>query len=163
MISAPDNTSNDAYFEIKKIAGTVSEYCTAYEKSAPLKAEGLSGNYRCLAEFNGTVLAAKYNNEYGFEFVTWNRTFDGKAVCQGKYFEDYAAAKENFATRSGLIDKDRLFGTEELEQLRKCVKFTVRHNGDLKFDDCEFLEKLNEKISENIPEQQPSDELEMLM
>lgn len=104
MISAPDGTSGDAYFEIKKIAGTVSEYCTAYEKAAPLKAEDLSGNYRCLSEFNGTVLAAKYNNEYGFEFVTWDRTFDGKAVCQGKYFEDYAAAKENFATRSGLID-----------------------------------------------------------
>ena len=163
MISAPDNTSNDAYFEIKKIAGTVSEYCTAYEKSAPLTADGLSEKYRCLAEFNQTVLAAKYNNEYGFEFVTWDRTFDGKAVCQGKYFEDYAAAKENFATRSGLIDKDRLFGTEELEWLGKCVKFTVRHNGDLKFDDCEFLEKLNEKISENIPEQQQSDEPEMSM
>ena len=163
MISAPDNTSNDAYFEIKKIAGTVSEYCTAYEKSAPLTADGLSKKYRCLAEFNQTVLAAKYNDEYGFEFVTWNRTFDGKAVCQGKYFEDYAAAKENFATRSGLIDKDRLFGTEELEWLGKCVKFTVRHNGDLKFDDCEFLEKLNEKISENIPENSQNIELEISM
>lgn len=156
MISAPDNTSDDAYFEIKKIAGTVSEYCAAYEKAAPLKAEGLSGNYRCLAEFNGTVLAAKYNAEYGFEFVTWDRTFDGKAVCQGKYFEDYAAAKENFATRSGLIDKDKLFTTEELERIGKCVDFTMRHNGDLNFDDCECLKKLNEKISESLPEQQQS-------
>ncbi len=163
MISAPDNTSNDAYFEIKKIVGAVSEYCSAYEKAAPLKAEGLSGNYRCLSEFNGTVLAAKYNNEYGFEFVTWDRTINGKAVCQGKYFEDYAAAKENFATRSGLVDKDKLFSTEELEQLRKCVNFTVRHNDDLKFDDCEFLEKLNEKISENLPESSQNIELEMSM
>ena len=161
MISAPDNTSNDAYFEIKKIVGAVSEYCSAYEKAAPLKAEGLSGNYRCLSEFNCTVLAAKYNNEYGFEFVTWDRTINGKAVCQGKYFEDYAAAKENFATRSGLVDKDKLFSTEELEQLRKCVNFTVRHNDDLKFDDCEFLEKLNEKISENLPESSQNIELEM--
>ncbi len=162
MISAPDGTSGDAYLEIKKIAGTVSEYCSTYEKAAPLKAEGLSGNYRCLSEFNGTVLAAKHT-EYGFEFVTWDRIYDGKAVCQGKYFEDYDAAKENFAVRSGLVDKDKIFSTEELEQLDKCVKFTVRHNDDLKFDDCEFLEKLNEKISENISEQTQSDEPEMSM
>ncbi len=154
MISAPDGTSGDAYFEIKKIAGTVSEYCSAYEKSAPLMVDGLSGKYRCLAEFNGTVLAAKYNEEYGFEFVTWDRTYDGKAICQGKYFENYAAAKENFATRSGLIDKDKLFCTEELEQLGKCVNFTMRHNGDLNFDDCERLKNLNAKISEGLPEQQ---------
>ncbi len=162
MISAPDGTSGNAYFEIKKIAGTVSEYCSAYEKSAPLKAEGLTENYRCLSEFNGTVLAAK-NTEYGFEFVTWNKTYDGKAVCQGKYFEDYAAAKENFATRSGLIDKDKLFSMEELERIGKCVDFTMRHNGDLNFDDCECLKKLNEKISESLPEQQQSAAPEMSM
>ncbi len=147
MISTPDGTSGDAYFEIKKIAGTVSEYCSAYEKTAPLKAEGLSGNYRCLSEFNGTVLAAKYT-EYGFEFVTWDRTYDGKAVCQGNYHNNYMAAKEDFAVRSGLVDKDKLFSTEELEQIGKCVDFTMRHNGDLNFDDCECLKKLNEKISE---------------
>ena len=162
MISAPDGTSGDAYFEIKKIAETVSEYCSAYEKAAPLKAEGLSGNYRCLAEFNGTVLATKHT-EYGFEFVTWDRTYDGKAVCQGNYFEDYAAAKENFATRSGLVDKDKLFTTEELERIGKCVDFTMRHNGDLNFDDCECLKKLNEKISESLPEQPQSEAPKMSM
>ncbi len=153
MISAHDGTSGDAYFEIKKIVGTVSEYCSAYEKAAPLKAEGLSENYRCLSVFNGTVLAAKHT-EYGFEFVTWDRTYDGKAVCQGNYFEDYAAAKENFATRSGLIDKDKLFSTEELERLGKCVDFTMRNCGDINFDDCENLKRLNEKISESFLEQQ---------
>lgn len=163
MISAPDNTSDDTYFEIKKIAGTVSEYCSAYEKAAPLKAEDLSGNYRCLSEFNGTILAAKYNAEYGFEFVTWDRTFDSKAVCQGNYYTDYAVAKENFAVRSGMVDKDKIFSTKELEQLEKCVNFAMRHNGDLKFDDCEFLKKISEKISENIPEQKQNIEPEMTM
>ena len=147
-------TGKEAFYALYHLNREVLDYCTAYEKSAPLIADGLSGNYRCLAEFNGTVLAAKYNEEFGFEFVTWDRTYDGKAVCQGNYFEDYAAAKENFATRSGLIDKDKLFGSEELEQLGKCVNFTMRHNGDLNFDDCECLKKLNEKISDNIPEQQ---------
>lgn len=139
---------------LSQIVREIYDYCAAYEKAAPLKAEDLSGNYRCLSEFNGTVLAAKYNAEYGFEFVTWDRTFDGKAVCQGNYYTDYAAAKENFATRSGLIDKDKLFGTEELESIRKCINFTARYNDDLNFDDSECLRKLDEKISENIPEQQ---------
>lgn len=163
MISAPDNTSDDTYFEIKKIAGTVSDYCTAYEKAAPLKEEGLSGNYRCLAEFNGTVLAAKYNAEYGFEFVTWDRTFDGKAVCQGNYYTDYAAAKENFAVRSGLVDKDKMFSTEELESIRKCINFTAMYNDDLNFDDCDFLKKISEKISENIPDRQQNEAPEISM
>lgn len=163
MISAPDSTSGDAYFEIKKTAGIVSEYCSAYEKAAPLKADGLSENYRTLTEFSGTVLAAKYSDEYGFEFVTWDRTFDGKAVCQGNYYTDYASAKENFAVRSGLVDKNKIFSTKELEQLEKCVNFTMGHNGDLKFDDCDFLKKISEKISENIPDRQQNEAPEMSM
>lgn len=151
----------DAFYALYHLNREVLDYCTAYEKSSELKTDGLSEKYRCLAEFNGTVLAVKYNEEYGFEFVTWDRTYDGKAVCQGKYFEDYAAAKENFATRSGLIDKDKLFTTEELERIGKCVDFTMRHNGDLNFDDCECLKKLNEKILESLPEQQQSGSPEM--
>ena len=153
----------EAFYALYHLNREVLDYCTAYEKSSELKADGLSEKYRCLAEFNGTVLAAKYNEEYGFEFVTWDRTYDGKAVCQGKYFEDYAAAKENFATRSGLINKDKLFTTEELERIGKCVDFTMRHNGDLNFDDYECLKKLNEKISESLPEQQQSEAPEMSM
>ena len=153
-IAALTENVGDEYHDILRAARYIYEYCSLCEKAAPLKADGLSGNYRCLSEFNGTVLAAKYNAEYGFEFVTWDRTYDDKSVCQGKYFEDYAAAKENFATRAGLIDKDKILSTKELEQLEKCVNFTMRHNGDLKFDDCEFLKNISEKISENIPEQQ---------
>ena len=144
----------EAFYALYHLNREVLDYCTAYEKSTELKADGLSEKYRCLAEFNGTVLAAKYNDEFGFEFVTWDRTYDGNSVWHGNYYSDYAAAKENFATQSGLIDKDKLFTTEELERIGKCVEFTMRHNGDLNFDDCECLKKLNEKISENLPEQQ---------
>ena len=159
----PENCPSDSYSQIKNITKAAFDFCSAYAKAAPLKADGLSEKYRCLAEFNSTVLAAKYNEEYGFEFVTWDRTFDGKGVTQGNYYSDYSAAKENFATRSGLIDKDKLFSTEELEQLGKCVDFTARHNGDLRFEDCQYLKKLNEKISESLPEQQQSDSPEMSM
>ena len=158
----PENCPSESYSQISNIMKAARDFCYAFAKAATLKADGLSGNYRCLAEFNSTVLAAKYNEEYGFEFVTWDRTFDGKGVTQGNYYSDYLAAKENFAIRSGLIDKDKLFSTEELEQLGKCVNFTARHNGDLNFDDCENLKRLGEKISECLPEQQ-SDAPEMSM
>ena len=157
--------NREEYLALGRFVRGIYEYCSDYENSPELKADGLNDKYRCLAEFNQTVLAAKYSDEYGFEFVTWGRTYDGKSLWNGNYYDDYDAAKENFAVRSGLVDKDKLFGTEEFAWLKKCVKFTVRHNGDLKFDDddCEFLEKLNEKISENIPEQTQSDEPEMSM
>ncbi len=162
-LRVPEDCPSDSYSQIRRITKEASDFCNAYAKAAPLKADGLSEKYRCLAEFNSTVLAAKYNEEYGFEFITWDRTFDGKGVTQGNYYSDYSAAKENFATRSGLIDKDKLFSTEELEQIRKCVNFTARHNGDLNFDDCENLKRLGEKISESIPEQQQSDAPELSM
>ena len=107
-ISVPNGNPGEKYSQIKKTAADVSEYCSVYEKAAPLSMESLSGNYRCLADFNETVLAAKYNAEYGFEFVTWTKSYDGKSVCQGNYFTDYNAAKENFAVRSGLVDEDRI-------------------------------------------------------
>ncbi|MBD5112424.1 MAG: hypothetical protein HDT42_07855 [Ruminococcaceae bacterium] len=159
----PENCPSDSYSQIKKVMKETYDFCSIFAKAAPLKANGLSEKYRCLAEFNSTVLAAKYNEEYGFEFVTWDRTFDGKGVTQGNYYSDYLAAKENFAIRSGLIDKDKLFSTEELEQLGKCVNFTARHNGDLNFDDCENLKRLGEKISESLPVQQQSDAPELSM
>lgn len=162
MINNSNDNSDEEYLKIKGIVRNVNEYCNAYEKSPLLNAEGLSGNYHCLSEFNGTMLAAK-NGEYGFEFVTWERTFDNKGVTQGNYYSDYSAAKENFVVRSGLIDKNRLFDVEELENIRKCVNFTARHNGDLNFDDCEKLKTLSGKISESLPEQQQSDAPEMSM
>ena len=162
MINNSNDSSDEEYLKIKGIVRRVNEYCNAYEKSPLLKAEGLTGDYHCLSEFNGTVLAAK-NTEYGFEFVTWERMFDNKGVTQGNYYSDYSAAKEGFATRSGLVDKNKVFDVEELENIRTCVNFTARHNGDLKFDDCEELKKLSEKISESLPEQQQNDAPEMSM
>ncbi|MBD5384257.1 MAG: hypothetical protein HDR72_04585 [Ruminococcaceae bacterium] len=150
----PENCPSESYSQINNIMKAARDFCYTFAKAAPLKADGLSKKYRCLAEFNDTVLAENYNEDYGFEFVTWFRSSDGKSVCNGNYFSDYDSAKENFAVRSCLINSRKLFSTEELERLGKCVDFTARHNGDLNLNDCEFLKKLNEKISDNLPEQQ---------
>ncbi len=44
--------------------GIVSEYMHLMETAPPLKAEGLDGDYRLLADFNGTVLAG-HPTQYG--------------------------------------------------------------------------------------------------
>ena len=153
----------EAFYALYRLSRSVLDYCSAYEKAAPLVADGLSNKYRCLAEFNETVLAAKYIEKHGFEFVTWSRTYDGKSLWQGHYYSDYAKAKEDFATRSGLVDQDKLFSAEELKQIGKCVDFTMQNCGDLRFEEGDALQKLNEKISESLPEQQQSEAPEMSM
>ncbi|MCM1335469.1 MAG: hypothetical protein NC084_13050, partial [Bacteroides sp.] len=162
LINATNNNSDEEYLKIKSTVRNINDYCAVFEKAPLVNANGLSGDYRCLSEFNGIVLAAK-NTTLGFEFVTWERTFDNTGVTQGNYYTDYSAAKENFAVRSGLVDKHKTFDVEELADIRKCINFSMRHNGDLKFDDYENLKKLSEKISEIIPEQRQSDTPEMSM
>ncbi len=153
----------EAFYALYRLSRSVLDYCSVYEKAAPLVADGLSGKYRCLAEFNDTVLAANYIEEHGLKFVTWSRTYDGKSLWHGHYYSDYAKAKEDFATRSGLVDQNKLFSAEELKQIGKCVDFTMHNCGDLRFEESEALQNLNGKISESIPEQQQSEAPEMSM
>ncbi len=160
-IAALTENVGDEYHDILQAARNIYEYCSVYEKAAPLKAERLPENYRCLAEFNGTVLAAKYSDRNEFKFVTWDRTYDGMGVCQGNYHSDYFAAKENFAVRSGLVEKERLFSNDELLKLNCCVDFTLENSKYLDYDEEESLTRLKEKIEEIAP--YPSDNQEQTM
>ena len=157
-IAALTENVGDEYHEILQIAQNTYEYCSVYEKAAPLKASDLSGDYRSLAEFNGTVLAAKYSEQNGFEFVTWDRTYDGTAVCQGNYYSDYLAAKENFAVRAGLVDKERLFSDDELLKLNSCVDFALENDDRLGYEQEKELSELKERIEDIVPSQTDNQE-----
>ncbi|MBD5103240.1 MAG: hypothetical protein HDT47_00040 [Ruminococcaceae bacterium] len=148
----------DSHSQFKKVINDASKFCSIFAKAAPLKADGLSGDYRCLAEFNGTVLAAKYSEKYGFEFVTWDRTFDGKSVCQGNYHTDYTTAKEDFATRSGLVDSDCLFEADELKSIHKCIGFALENDDSLDFEQEKELSELKERLENLIPTQTENQE-----
>ena len=106
------------------------------------------------------IKATIQNTPYCTEmtFVTWDRTFDGKAVCQGNYHSDYIAAKEDFATRSGLVDSDRLFGVDDLKYMRKCVAFTLENDDSLDFGQEKELSELKEKLDDLIPSQSENQE-----
>ena len=112
--------AEDALYRVEDIAAKTLEYMTAMETAPQLKASGLDGDYRILADFGGTVLAGT-PSKYGVQFVTWDWDYDRTGVVHGHYFmENYDGAKQDFATRSGLIQKEQLFSPEQLTEIFRC-------------------------------------------
>lgn len=109
------------------IARSTAEYMRLMESAPVLKADGLTGAYRLLAEFNDVVLAGhERDSAYGVEFITWERTYDRAGVWQGHYYENnYSGARQDFAVRSGLLDQDRLFTNEQLAEVYRCIHETL--------------------------------------
>ena len=63
--------AEDALFRVEDIAAKTLEYMTTMETAPQLKASGLDGDYRILADFAGTVLAGT-PSKYDVQFVTWD-------------------------------------------------------------------------------------------
>ena len=120
--------AEDALYRVEDIAAKTLEYMTAMEAAPQLKASGLDGAYRILADFGGTVLAGT-PSKYGVQFVTWDWDYDRTGVVHGHYFtENYDAAKQDFATRSGLIQKEQLFSPEQLTEIYRCCTDSVNED-----------------------------------
>ena len=71
------------------LACVVRKYMTLIEQAPPLKAQGPTGDFRTLSEFNGTVLAG-HQTEYGVHLVTWDWSFDRKGLNQGHSYRETA-------------------------------------------------------------------------
>ena len=88
--------AQDALQAVIDIAKMTLEYMAILETAPRLKASGLTGDYRVLADFGSAVLAG-HPTERGVQFVTWEWDFDRKGVHHGHYFQgDYEAAKRDF-------------------------------------------------------------------
>ena len=99
------------------------------EQAPQIKASGLEGDYRSLAEFNNVVLAG-HQTKFGMEFVTWEWVQNHTTLWQGHYYGDnYAAAKQDFATRSGLIPSEALFTPEQLGEIYRCICEVLENYG----------------------------------
>lgn len=117
--------TQDALQTVIDTAKMTSEYMAILETAPRLKASGLDGDYRILADFGGTVLAGT-PSKYGVQFVTWDWDYDRTGVVHGHYFmENYDGAKQDFATRSGLIQKEQLFSPEQLTEIFRCCADSV--------------------------------------
>ena len=117
--------AEDALYRVEDIAAKTLEYMTAMEAAPQLKASGLDGDYRILADFGGTVLAGT-PSKHGVQFVTWDWDYDRTGVSHGHYFmENYDEAKQDFAIRSGLIHKEHFFSPEQLTEIFRCCADSV--------------------------------------
>ena len=71
--------AQDALQAVIDIAKTTSEYMAILETAPRLKASGLTGDYRVLADFSSAVLAG-HPTERGVQFVTWEWDWDREGV-----------------------------------------------------------------------------------
>ena len=136
--------------EVQNELLTVKEYISLYEHAPQMKAADVS-DYRQLASFGDTVLAATYSEKNGFMFCTWKQNADGDSVFWGDYSPNYEYVKEAFAVRSGLVSKDRLFSENESADLCRCVDFAKGNCETLTYEQERQLDKLQEKLTDGYP------------
>ena len=132
--------------KVYEIVRTTAEYMRQMETAPFLKADGLEDGYKVLADFNGTVLAG-VQSKHGVHFVTWDWAY-------GHYFmENYAGAKQDFAIRSGLIQKEQLFTPEQMTEIYRCCADSV--DGDffeLTGEQEKMIRSVQQQIEECVPD-----------
>ncbi len=146
--------ADELYYRTAPIAEMVREYMSAIEQTPILHAKDLDENYHLLADFNGYVLAGhEMEKNYGYMFVTWQRDYDRTGVGLGHYFIDkYAAAKEDFVVRSGLIPEKKLFTPEQFTEMYKCIKGMLEGGYELTYDSEKKLGEIREQIERVVPD-----------
>ena len=154
--------TQDALQSVIDTAKMTSEYMAILESAPRLKASGLTGDYRVLADFSSAVLAG-HPTERGVQFVTWEWDFDRKGVDHGHYFQDdYEAAKRDFTVRSGLVQKDALFEPEQLAEIYHALSFVREQDESLSFgrdqELAELMEQVGGLLPPNVPRQRDAPE-----
>lgn len=166
-VSTPQ--AEDALIRAEDITARTLEYMTAMETAPQLKASGLEGNYRILADFNGTVLAGTHS-KHGVQFITWDWDYNRTGVSHGHYFmEDYDGAKQDFAARSGLVHKEQLFSPEQMTEIYRCCADSVDGDFfDLTAEQEKVIRSVQQQIEDCVPDvveriRQQEDTLEQTM
>ena len=147
--------AQDALQTVIDTVKMTSEYMAILENAPRLKASGLHGDYRVLADFGSAVLAG-HPTECGVQFVTWEWDFDREGVHHGHYFQqDYDAAKLDFTLRSGLVQKDALFEPEQLAQIYHALSFVREQDETLSFGRDQELAELMDQVGGLLPPNVP--------
>ena len=150
-----DLGAQDALQTVIDTAKMTSEYMAILEIAPRLKASGLHGDYRILADFGGAVLAG-HPTERGVQFVTWDWDYDREGVHHGHYFqENYDAAKRDFIVRGGLVQKDALFEPEQLAEIYRALRFVREQDETLSFGRDQELAELMDQVSGLLPADVP--------
>ena len=138
--------AQDALQAVIDTAKMTSEYMAILETAPLLKASGLTGDYRILADFGDAVLAG-HPSERGVQFVTWEWDWDRKGVHHGHYFQNgYEEAKHDFVRRSGLLPKEALFEPEQLAEMHRALAFVCEQDEDLSIGREKEIKTIMEQI-----------------
>lgn len=147
--------AQDALQTVIDTVKMTSEYMAILETAPRLKASGLDGDYRVLADFGDAVLAG-HPTERGVQFVTWEWDFDREGVHHGHYFQDdYEAAKRDFTVRGGLVQKGALFEPEQLAQIYHALSFVREQDETLSCGRDQELAELMEQVGGLLPADTP--------
>ena len=147
--------AQDALQTVIDTVKMTSEYMAILETAPRLKASGLDGDYRVLADFGDAVLAG-HPTERGVQFVTWEWDFDRKGVHHGHYFQDdYDAAKRDFTVRCNLVSKGTIFEPEQLAQIYHALSFVREQDETLSFGRDQELAKLMDQVGGLLPPNVP--------
>ncbi len=139
---------------VTQTVALVKEYLRIMERAPTLKAIDLSEDYKILAEFDDTVLAGRMSKN-GARFVTWEYDFDRRGVHTGHYFmQDYESAKQDFAVRAGLVNRQRLFSDEQLGVIRNACEFALEDDVTLSYAEEKQLRSVQEQIERLLPQQE---------
>ena len=143
--------AQDALQTVIDTAKMTTEYMAILETATLLKAGGLTGDYRILADFGDAVLAG-HPTERGVQFVTWEWDYDREGVHHGHYFQnDYDAAKRDFTMRGGLVQKGALFEPEQLAEIYRALRFVREQDESLSCGRDRELAELMEQVSGLLP------------
>ena len=137
--------------EISALATEINQCITLYEKGEPMKPDAVS-NYRKFLEHGDTVLAGAYDKERGFKFATWNQNADGTYLVYGHYMDSYEKAKEDFAIRAGLIDKNKVFTADQAELIFKSVNYARDECEDITYEQDQEMDGIMERLIHGYPE-----------
>lgn len=89
------------------------------------------------------------------KFVTWDWSYDKTGLYQGHYhMNDYASAKEGFATRSGLVSENRLFNSSQFTEMYRCMADTIDSVYELTDEQTKLIESTQTQIESAVPDLQ---------
>lgn len=135
---------------MKEQAAKIREYVRMYETAPSMGIPDVS-EYRRMAEYGDTVLAGMYSEQHGFMFTTWRQSADKSSVAHGDYSPNFDYVKEAFITRSGLLDKNKLFTEDEAENLYRCIEYAKDNCESLTYEQEQELKSLEEKLQYGYP------------
>ena len=148
-----NDEAGDLYHEVAQTANEVWDYVEAVQTSNLLSVSGLSEEFHLLADFGGALLAGREREQgCGYQFVTWIWDYHRTGVCYGHYYDnDFTAAKQDFAVRSGLISKAQLFSPEELTELYRGIEYLLENGPEPREEQLKVARTAREKIEYTVP------------